>query len=392
MIKVKKEAILISPKDIKPSSDKFEVLGALNPAAVRLPDGKIIAYVRVIEKLKTTKDEKYFYSPRMVGKNKFKVKIDRFKKETAVGSTDFDFIFKDGTKRLTFISHFRKVILDKTGFKVLSIDKHPSFFGLADDGELGVEDPRITKIGDLYVMTYVSLSVEQNISTAMATSRDCINWERRGIIFGEQDKDVVIFPEKINGKYVAFDRPEGSFQFTQPHIWIAYSNDLTSWGDLKPISCIYEEAGFCPRNGAGPPPIKTKKGWLLLYHAVTEFQESEEEIFKKIKKTINSPENLLKKLSNLKKEALRKFSIYSVGAALFDLNNPEKLIAKTKKFIITPDKDYETTFEDKKAIFPTATISEGDNLLIYSGAGDRFTTVKKVSLNEILRNLKKVRD
>ena len=390
MIKVKKEAILLSPKDIKPSSSKFKVLGVLNPGAVRLPDGKIIAYVRVIEKLKKTEDKKYFYSPRMVGKNKFKVKIDKFKREKVTTNTDLDFVFGDGTKRLTFVSHLRKIMLDKSGFKIISIDKKPSFFGTAADGELGIEDPRITKINNLYVMTYVSLSIEQNISTAIATSYDCLNWERKGIIFGEQDKDVVVFPEKVNGRYVAFNRPEGSFQFTQPHIWIAYSNDLVSWGDLKPIDCVYEEAGFCPRNGAGPPPIKTKKGWLLLYHAVTESQESEEEILTNIKKMINSPENLLKKLSKLKKEAMKKIAIYSVGAALFKLNNPEKLIAKTKKFIIAPRKKYEVTFENKRVVFPTAAIPEGNDILIYSGAGDKHTTVKKISLNEILKQLKKV--
>ncbi len=391
MLKIKKESIILSPKDVKPSSKEFEVIGVLNPGAVRLPNGKIMMYVRVIEKLKKIQDNKHFFSPRMIGKEKFKIKIDKFKKETISSNTEYDFNFKDGTKRLTFISHFRRVILDKSGFKIISIDKKPSFFGTAEDGELGIEDPRITMINDIYVMTYVSLSVEQNVSTALAISKDCINWERKGIIFGEQDKDVVIFPEKINGKYVAFDRPEGSFQFTQPHIWIAYSNDLISWGDLKPISDIYEEAGFCPRNGAGPPPIKTKRGWLLLYHAVTEFQESEKEIFKKIKKMMNSPDNVLKKLSKLKKDALTKISIYSVGAALFDLENPEKLIAKTKKFIITPSKKHEITFENKRVIFPTAAIFEDeDALLVYSGAGDEHTTVKKVSLSEIMKHLKKV--
>ena len=56
---------------------------------------------------------------------------------------------------------------------------------------------------------------------------------------------------------------------------------MISWGGLKPIGCVYEENGFCPRNGAGPPPIKTDKGWLLLYHAVTEFKEEEQEKLQK---------------------------------------------------------------------------------------------------------------
>lgn len=396
VIKIKKEMSLISPKDIKPSSRVFEVLGTLNPGAVRLPDGNIMLYVRVIEKLIKSEDDKYCYSPRMVGKNEFRIKIDRFNKDLIEENTDLDFIFKNGTKRLTFISHMRRVLLDKTGFKILSIDKKPSFYGIASDGELGVEDARITKIGDLYAMTYVSLTREQNISTCLAVSNDCINWERKGIIFGEQDKDVVLFPEKVNGKYIAFDRPEGNFQFTQPHIWIAYSNDLKSWGDLKPISCIYEEEGFCPRNGAGPPPIKTKKGWLLLYHAVTEFKEEhhEKEILKKLRKIVKLKENVVRQISKLREDVIKKIILYSVGAALFDLDNPEKLIAKSKSFLMVPDdKDDVGTFENKRVVFPTGLVVDGKSkdLLIFSGGGDKIVTLKKVSLNEILRNLSRVK-
>jgi beta-1,2-mannobiose phosphorylase / 1,2-beta-oligomannan phosphorylase len=395
MIKIKKEEILLVPKDIKPSSRKFEVIGVLNPGVVRLADGNIMMYVRVIEKLIHNEDEKYVYSPRMIGKNEFKVKIDRFSNDMIEEKTDMDFLFKDGTKRLTFISHFRRILFDKSGLKILSIEKKPSFFGISSDGELGVEDPRITKIGDSYIMTYVSLSKEQNISTSLAISEDCINWKRKGIIFGEQDKDVVIFPEKVNGKYIALDRPEGNFQFSQPHIWIAYSNDLKSWGGLKPISCLYEEDGFCPRNGAGPPPIKTKHGWLLLYHAVTEFKEEqkEKEIMQKIRKILKSKKDVLKKLTSLKQDSVKKIVLYSVGGALFDLNIPEKLISKSKEFLIIPEQKHEEgTFEHKRVVFPTGLVLDNNDkdLLLYCGAGDRITTVKKISLSEVLRNLKKV--
>ena len=68
--------------------------------------------------------------------------------------SDSDLVFKDETKRLLFISHFRRIILDKTGFKIKSIDKKPSFTGLRSNGELGVEDPRIAKIGDKYFGDY----------------------------------------------------------------------------------------------------------------------------------------------------------------------------------------------------------------------------------------------
>jgi len=396
VIKILQEKVLLTIKDVKPTSRKFMILGILNPGATRTDDGNIVLYARIIERLVKTEDEKYCYSPRMVGKNTFKIKIDKFNKEMIQESGDTGFIFKDGTKRLTYVSYFKRVVLNKTGFKVLEIDKKPSFFGIVEDGELGVEDPRITKIGNLYVMTYVSLSREQNISTSMATSTDCINWKRRGIIFGEQDKDVVIFPEKINGKYVAFDRPEGNFQFSQPHMWIAYSDNLTSWGGLKPIGCVYEENGFCPRNGAGPPPIKTKHGWLLLYHTVTEFKEEEQEkdIMKKLKKIVKLKSDVVNKISQLNEDMIKKTILYSVGGAMFDLNNPEKLVAKSKSFLIIPDSKHDSNgFENKRVTFPTGLVTTENNndLLVYSGGADVLITVRKVSLEDILNNLGKIK-
>lgn len=379
MIKVKKESILVEPKDIKPSSDDFEVIGTINPAAIRLHNGNIMLYVRVIEKLKKSEDERYCYSPRMVGENSFKIKLDKFDKKSIIKKSDVDFSFGDGTKRLKFISHLRRVMLDKKGFKIKSIDKKPSFFGLKWDGELGVEDPRITKINNLYVMTYVSLSRKENVSTSYAISNDCIRWYRRGVIFGEQDKDVVIFPEKVRGEYVAFDRPEGSFQFSLPHIWINYSKDLEHWGESKPLSLFRKGDWDSGKNGAGPPPIKTKEGWLLLYHSVEEKERK-----------ITSFLDIIKKALRIKRQ---KRMVYNVGAALFDIKNPNKILAKSKQPVIPPLKGYKKeSLEHKKVVFPTGLVIEKDNtdLLVYSGEEDLITTAKKVSLSEILDSLKKI--
>ncbi|MBU0958970.1 MAG: hypothetical protein KKB31_03415, partial [Nanoarchaeota archaeon] len=265
MIKIRDEKVLVKPEDLKPSSKEFEVLGVLNPGALRLKDGRIVIYVRVIERLKKTEDSRYFYSPRFVGKERFEIKIDKFSKRSVEGNSNMDISFKDGTKRLTYISHFRRVVLDKSGFKILSLEQKPAFYGTCLNAELGVEDPRITKIKDFYCMTYVSLSRREGVSTCLAISKDGFNWERKGIIFGEQDKDVVIFPEKIKGRYVAFDRPEGNFEFAPPHIWVAYSKDLQYWGKLKGVFFSKKSIDF-HRSGAGPPPIKTEKGWLFIFH------------------------------------------------------------------------------------------------------------------------------
>jgi predicted GH43/DUF377 family glycosyl hydrolase len=371
MIPVKKEAMLVCPKFIKPTSSKLEVVGTFNPAAARLPNGDIVLYVRVAEKMKddAVEDKKYFYTPRCVGKNTCKIQFDKFKKEDVRMKSDSDIIFKDETKRLLFISHFRRVVLDKTGFKVKSIDKKPSFTGLKTNGELGVEDPRIAKIGDKYIMTYVSLSRQGNISTSLAVSKDCKKWDRKGAIFSEQNKDVSLFPEKFNKFYYAFNRPEGGFQFTPPHIWISSSKDLSNWGHNRPLILSRKGKWDYERVGAGPPPIKTKKGWLLLYHGVVNYRSRQF-------RNMYGNEGALS---------------YEVGAALFDLKSPRNLIAKAPEPILSPSKNYEKIGFVNNVIFPTGLVMDenGEDLLLFSGGADTVTTVKKIALKDIFAAMKK---
>jgi predicted GH43/DUF377 family glycosyl hydrolase len=361
MASAEKGVLLITPKMIKPSSKKLQVIGTINPAAIRGEDGRIVLYVRVIEQIIKLEDEKYYYCPKMVGKKEYKLKIDRFGKENVKTNSEFDIVFNDGTKRLTFISHLRKVILDESGLNVLSIDKKPSFYGIVSDSELGVEDPRIVKIDGQYIMTYVSLSLEGNISTSLAVSKDLEEWERKGIIFGEQDKDVVIFPEKIKGRYVALDRPESNFQFSPPHIWIAYSKDLQSWGKLKSMEIPRRGGKFYWRMGSGCPPIKTEKGWLLIYHAV----KNEGKIF-----------------------------VYFGSAVLLDLKNPKKIKYKSREPFLLPKNSYELKlYQKKRIVFPTGVVldKEKKNLLIYYGGGDVVTAVRKIPLKKIMDSFRRIK-
>ena len=379
MIPIKKEAVLVRPEDVKPSNKKLEVVGTFNPGAARLKNGNIVLYVRVVEKLIEDESENFYYSPRCTGVNKCNVVVDKFNKKNTESKSDVDIVFKDGTKRLTFISHLRRIILDVSGLSVRSIDKHPSFGGITEDGELGVEDARITKFGDKYYMTYVALSRLGNVSTSLAVSKDCMNWKRKGTMFREQNKDVVLFPERINGKYVAFNRPEGNFQFTPPKIWISFSNNLKLWGESRPIKFSEKNHWDYARTGAGPPPIKTDKGWLLIYHGVSQHMIKKYKVPKIIRKIVGYEDDV--------------YDVYSVGAALFDLKKPYKLIAKTPQPIISPRRKYEKEGFVDNVIFPTGIVyTRGhNNILLYCGGGDTVTTVKKIAINEIMKSLKKVR-
>jgi predicted GH43/DUF377 family glycosyl hydrolase len=376
MIKIRDEKVILGPEDLKPSSKDFEIMGTLNPGALRLSDGRILIYVRVIERLKKTEDSRYLYSPRFSGKDDFRISIDKFPKKSTEGHSDVDISFKDGTKRLTYLSHLRRILLDESGFKILKIEQKPAFYGVSWNAELGVEDPRITKINGVYYMAYVALSRKEGVSTCLAVSKDGFTWERKGIIFGEQDKDVVIFPEKIKGRYVAFDRPEGNFEFSLPHIWIAYSKDLEYWGKLKGVFFSKKHVDF-HRSGAGPPPIKTEKGWLFIFHGVT--KSHHKEFLEGIKKFLGI-------------KIKQGEEIYAAWAALLDLNNPRKILARSHFPILYPRRAHDVSFEGKKVIFPTGLVEDlnGKDILLYSGAGDTYTSVKRIRISDLLDSMEAV--
>lgn len=355
--------VLLSPRDIPPSFPDWEVKGVLNPGGVRSDNGKIVLYARVAE-APLFQSKSYYKCPVIISEKEYEAASDKVHKKVIakIDSNAPNVIFlKDQVCRLTTISHLRKIILDESGYKIEHIDKSPSFVGRPTTSEYGVEDGRITMIGDTYYMAYVAVSDRDGVSTSLAESKDLSSWTRWGLIFQEQNKDAVLFPEKINGLYVALNRPESSFTFSKPNIWISYSPDLTFWGKERSLLNTRKNSWEIERNGAGPPPIKTKKGWLIIYHGVC---------------------------------LRRGHVVYSAGAALLDLKNPEKVLARTPKDkpLITPSEKYEKSGFMNNVVFPTAAIQTKDekDLIIYSGGADSIITVRKMSIGEILNSLEKL--
>lgn len=348
-----KDKLLLKPNDFKPSLRNVKIDGIFNPAAIRLSNKEIMLYVRVAER-PVRKGKRG--SPVIVERDKYK-----FEKKTnyEIIAQKGDIIFlRDGICRLLNLSHLRKVILNKDGLEIKRINQRPVFTGIPSDGNLGVEDPRIVKIGKKYLMTYVSVSTNNGVSTSLAVSEDLKSWHRQGIIFRRQNKDVVLFPEKINGRYVALHRPEGFFSFSKPSIWISYSKDLVYWGREKSILHPREDGWDNMRIGAGPPPIKTRKGWLVIYHGVG-------------------------------KSYGRR--IYKVGSFLLDKKDPEKVLARTpkKKAFIEPIQPYEKKGYLGYVIFPTGIVKDlkGDDILLYSGGADSIISVKKIPLKDFLEHM-----
>ncbi|MFQ5645799.1 MAG: glycoside hydrolase family 130 protein [bacterium] len=377
--------LLFGPEQITPSNSKCQVLGAFNPGAVSYGNA-IYLLVRVAESIKTDSTD-YVYLPKWDCRNGYC--YDR------VPKTDVELIYRgsvvrfkhNGLVRLTHISHFRVAVIEEDGETIRILPEKPSITPQEKYEEYGIEDPRITRIGDRFYITYVAVS-EHGIATALMSTTDFVSFERHGLIFHPENKDVVLFPEKINGNYFAIHRARGSAVFGKPELWLAHSPDLLHWGGHSSLmqvysdwSCTTDEHGepvcrMVPlmgrrssdwdrlKVGAGVPPIKTEEGWLEIYHGV--YSPSEE----------------------------APMGVYCAGAALFDLEDPSRLIARAPEPIISPTEDYETLKGGKKGylanvVFPTGIIRQGDDLLIYCGAADTSTVLVKISLSEVLEAIKK---
>ncbi|HLD07056.1 MAG TPA: glycosidase [Candidatus Nanoarchaeia archaeon] len=355
------EHLLLTPKDILPSYPGWTVKSVINPAVIRLPDRHILMYARVAEAAPQAKG-KMMSCPVIASGDHYQMRAEAVHRRQIRRITGNVIFLKNDTCRLTTFSSFRKILLDKDGFTVSHIQDKPAFTGLPGDGEYGVEDPRFTKIGKQYAMTYVAVNKNEGVSTALALTRDFVKWKRSGIIFREQNKDVVLFPERIKGRYVALHRPEGFFEFSKPSIWISYSPDLAYWGREKSI--VQPREGWeSVRIGSGAPPIRTKDGWLLIYHGVEK-----------------------------KGEGRKEHKVYSAGALLLDKRNPEHILARSpaNKPLFRPMRPYERKGFINEVVFPTAAVPslDRDSLLIYYGGADTVTAVKEIALSAILKHMR----
>jgi len=242
----------------------------------------------------------------------------------------------------------------------------------------GCEDPRAVSFedGKIY-LTYVALRSPPGYpnylppTTALVEIDDPYSkssYRKIGIITDEKNnviinnKDVVLFPERIKGEVLALHRPKSppagvnpkNFP-SKPSIWIARSKDMRKWYDFKLLLAPHYEWENS-HIGAGAPPIKTEVGWLCIYHGAG-FIDGE--------------------------------LYYSAGAFLLDLDDPEKVIGRTRKPIWFPEKEYETRGDVNNVIFPTAVIRRENNLFIYAGLADKYIGVGVIPLEELLREIKK---
>ena len=222
------ERLLLSPGDLEPLRDDFEVVGVFNPGAI-IVGNEVILLVRVAERPRERRPG-FTASPRWVpGQG---LTID-WLPDVELDVLDPRVVRRkaDGLVRLTFISHLR-VVRCRDGRSVEEVTD-VRFLPDSNLEEFGVEDPRITAIGDRFFFTYVavfSASWCTVSATALASTTDFRSFDRHGVIFCPENKDVVLFPERIDGTYVALHRPNAATPFCRPEMWVARSPDLIHWG------------------------------------------------------------------------------------------------------------------------------------------------------------------
>jgi predicted GH43/DUF377 family glycosyl hydrolase len=340
-------ARLLQPSDLKPSQPDLEVIGTFNPGAVATDNG-VVLLVRVAEQPLERRAGQTGL-PRWDPHSK-KVWID-WEPDNEIAPVDIRVVRRkrDALVRLSFISHLR-VLRSRDGRK-LEPGEGAIFAPANEYEEFGVEDPRITQIGDIFYFTYVAVS-RHGAATALASTRDFRTFERHGIIFHPENKDVVLFPEKIGGRYLAFHRPNGATPFTRPEMWLASSPDLRDWGAHQPF-LGGSAAWDIGRIGAGTPPIRTPEGWLEMYHGNSKQQED------------------------------IGIGAYSAGLLLLDLEQPH-LIRGAAGQVFLPETDYEREGFVPNVVFPTGIVQQGENVLVYYGAADTSTAVVEFSLAEML--------
>ena len=217
--------LLVRPEDVTPNSDGWEVIGTFNPGAARYGD-EVVLLIRVAERPKERRAG-WTALPRWSKGEGWSVD---WVPEHHLEPLD-QRVTRHRTEhwlRLTFISHLR-VARSRDGRTIDRIEPY-GMMPATPFEEFGVEDPRITRCGDRYYITYVAVS-RHGPATALASTTDFQSFERHGIIFCPENKDVVLFPERIDNQYVALHRPIGGTAFSPPQMWIARSDDLIHWGE-----------------------------------------------------------------------------------------------------------------------------------------------------------------
>ena len=282
------DKIIFKPSDVdlqysplrKGVDEPTYVLGAFNPGLERLENGNLIMMVRVAEALKNQIENEQLKIIRWVDDH-YKIEYYPIAQFDTSDPRKFSATeYKHSTVyALTSLSWILPVELSPDGLSIVKIHYDKIIEPTASYQEFGVEDSRITKIDSEYFMTVCAVSSERH-STVLYKSVDGLNYINLGMILDHQNKDMVIFPQKIDDKFYALTRPLGDHYFFPeqnckilpgPSIQLSTSPDLLHWRPCEKASIqMCENSKINVKIGGGSPPVLTEKGWLILFHGVEE--------------------------------------------------------------------------------------------------------------------------
>ena len=236
------------------------------------------------------------------------------------------------------------------------IDPEPVVFQ-SDDPDVTMADhsydPRITPIGKTYYITWCNAGA-QGPCIGLASTTDFRAFRQWENPMPPSNRNGVLFPRKINGQYAMLHRPSDRGHTPFGDIFYATSPDLIHWGRHRFV--------FGPRGGwqstkvgPGPVPIETPEGWLLIYHGVWT--------------SCNG-------------------YLYYAGGALLDLEQPWKVLARTKDYLLAPTELYERVGDVPNVIFPSSAVVEGERVRLYYGCADTCISMAEANLSELIRFIK----
>lgn len=269
------------------------------------------------------------------------------------------------------------------GFRFTRHSDQP-ILGPSDDGpDAGcIEDPRIVKLDGHYYITYAYRAfkprqywkqpgnaayspddpslpplVGHNLTASgLLLSDDLRSFRRLGRITRSDvdDRDVILFPDKIGGRYAMLHRPMQwtgpAYGTDYPGIWLAWSDNLLDWSQSELL--LRNRFPWERKVGGASPPIKTEHGWFVLYHAVDDK------------------------------------GVYRVGALILDLDNPAKILARTPEPVMAPEAGFEWNgLYPHGVVFPTGNVVKDGTLFVYYGAADQTIGVATADFNTLVESV-----
>ena len=216
-------------------------------------------------------------------------------------------------------------------------------------------DPRLTLLEGTYYFTWC-IDSPQGPCIGLATTKDFKYFEQHENLMPPANRNCVIFPRKINGKYAILHRPSDRGHTPFGDIFYSESPDMTYWGKHRFVFGTLESSWQSTKVGPGPAPIETAEGWLLIYHGVWT--------------SCNG-------------------YLYYTGGALLDLDEPWKVIARSKDYLLAPTEPYERVGDVPNVVFPSAAVTDGDVVRIYYGCADTCVSIAEGQISDIVAFVKK---